>query len=89
MVADPIGEAERIFSRASLVGLSILAAVAIGVIAFAFMHKEATGTKQFPPVEKQMTPPAMQPKLRPSTPESGGPKPRKLIEGSLLTAGLD
>lgn len=89
MVADPIGEAERMFSRASLVGLSILAAVAIGVIAFAFMHDGETATKQLPSVEGQRTPPAVQPALRPRMPESSLPIPRKLIEGSLLKAGLD
>lgn len=89
MVADPIDDAERMFSRASLVGLSILSAVAIGVIAFAFVHEGETGTKHLPPVERQSTPPSLQPKLRPGTPESDRPQPQKLIEDSLLTAGLD
>ena len=88
MVADPIDEAERMFSRASVAGLSILAVTTIGVIAFAFMNEGETPTKQSPSLETQKAPPSVQPK-RPGTPESSRPQPRKMIEGSLLTAGLD
>lgn len=87
MVTDPIDDAERMFNRASVVGLSILAVTAIGVITFAFIHADVAPAKQTspvnqtspafqsPPVEEPKRPPTVQPKVRPGAPDSGRPQP--------------
>jgi len=74
MVADPIGEAERMLSWASVVGLS--GATAISVIVFAFTHDVAASTNQSSSAESRKTPSNAQPKSKYGTPESVRPQRR-------------